>query len=351
MATYFLLGWGIVIPFAFYFPYLLLQALEVRSIVIKMSSGTSAFVVGLRTIEAMYGTSPLVVETNMRTYMIYYSSLLPFIWNPATGTRQKISSSQLLRNVASFLLSLLLLSAVLSLEMHYNFEPLGASPVHLQSFHVGWDLLSWKHVGNMYGLAVLTYATLSFGFGLTALGEQLKGCYATEPIFLNPLLTSSSPTDFWGRKWNRMIHILLKHSVFKPSNQFVTTPWAIFVTFVASGILHEYIWRLMFFRYEKDGPCHTDSENVKIEQETKDCYVPALFKLTAFFAWNGIVMLLENRLGAIFRPLSSLMPLPLVSTFVLLSALPVSHWYTGDWVHGGYFAQLSLGVWILRQKV
>jgi hypothetical protein len=34
---------------------------------------------------------------------------------------------------------------------------------------------------------------------------------------------------------------------------------------------------------------------------------------------------------------------------VVLTALPVSHWYTGDWAVGGYFQHLSVGLWLIRR--
>ena len=44
---------------------------------------------------------------------------------------------------------------------------------------------------------------------MAAFGENFQG-YATAPVFLNPLFASTSPSDFWGRKWNLTIHRNLK---------------------------------------------------------------------------------------------------------------------------------------------
>jgi hypothetical protein len=222
---------------------------------------------------------------------------------------------------------------VLSLEMNYNFEPFASSsPVKLEDFHFNLDLLSPAHLGNTYCLAVLTYLTLTFGFELAVLGEQIKGYY-TPPVFSNPLFTSTSPSDFWGRKWNKMIHRILKYGAFEPARQFVSVPAAVVFTFVVSGLVHDYSWSLIFYQH---GKC-------------LDCFVPVLLKLTAFFAWNGVVMLLERPLGPYVRPLTSRLPVAVVSTLVVLTALPVSHWYSGDWAKGGYFADLSIGVWQIRK--
>ena len=58
----------------------------------------------------------------------------------------------------------------------------------------------------------------------------------------NPLLTATSPSDFWGRKWNLIVHSVLKNGVFKPVYNFTyNRPLAVLSCFVASGLFHEWI--------------------------------------------------------------------------------------------------------------
>lgn len=334
----YLLGWGVVLPIAFALPYGVLEALNIQSRVIKMASATPTFIVGFRTVEAMYGTAPPTVESTLVTYATYYSTLVHFCWDPKSRTRRVIRFSELLANARHLAVGLLMLSAVMSFEMHYKFEPF-ASPVKLDDFHLTLDLLSPAHLGNAYCLAVLTYLTLSFGLELTAFGEQVKGYY-TAPIFANPLFTSTSPSDFWGRRWNVMIHRILKYGAFLPARQFVSVPAAVVFTFVVSGVMHDYVWSLVFYQHK---------QGINTDGRCLDCFVPVLLKLTAFFGWNGVVMLLERPLGPYLRTVSSRLPTAVVSTLVVLTALPVSHWYSGDWAKGGYFRDLSIGVWLIRK--
>ena len=329
----YMLGWGVIVPMAILFPYPMLRFLQIQNRVIKMALGTSTFIVAFRCIEAMYYTSPDVVETNVRTYVIYYSSILHFEWNPVTCRRRTIQAKELLRNFLYLVATMWLLSLVLSWEMHYNFRPF-SSPVELHEYHLNADLLQPSHLGNMYGLAVLTYLTLAFGFDLTAFGEQAKGYY-TAPLFDLPLWTSRCPSEFWSLKWNRMIHIVLKYGTFYSARQFLSTRLAVLLTFIVSGLIHDYIWTLIFYRHKEDD-IH---------------FVPVVFKLTAFFLWNGVVMLLERLVGPYVKPLTSQMPTILVSTLVVLTALPVAHWYVGDWVEGGYFYDLSIGLWTIRRQL
>ena len=190
--------------------------------------------------------------------------------------------------------------------------------------------------------SVHTYFHLLVGFELTNFGENVKG-YLTKPTFLNPLWDSTSPTDFWGRKWNLMIHNVLKYGVFLPSRKFVPTKVAILVSFIMSGLIHDYVWAVIFYHHghQRDaetGICH-------------GCFKATTLKLTAFFLWNGVILLLEKPLAKLppFTWCSAHLPRPLLSTLVLLTALPVSHWYMGDWAVGGYFNDFTIALWHVRK--
>jgi hypothetical protein len=332
----YLFGWGIVIPLSFYIPYCIVYVFHIQNKSIKLSTATTTFIVAFRCIEAMYHTSPHTVEYNINTYLIYYSSLLHFQWNHITHKRRKIRIVEFIHNTLSFIGTLILLSIVLSYEMHYNFEPFVTPIRQIDNVNFTLDIFHIGHILNMYLLAILTYLTLSFGLEITGIGEQVKGYY-TNPIFHNPLFTSRSPSDFWSRKWNNMIHTILKYGTFYPAQQYLSKRMALLLTFAMSGLMHEYVWTLIFYHHPDDDK----GEEFK--------FIPQLSKVTAFFTWNGIIMLLERPLTPYIRPISSKLPTIVVSTLVVLTALPVSHWYTGDWVVGGVFRNLSLGCWTIRK--
>jgi hypothetical protein len=81
--------------------------------------------------------------------------------------------------------------------------------VKFNKWSLTWDLLSPAHLASAYFVAVLTYFNLWIAFNAATLGENAQG-YATKSIFSNPLLTSSTPIDFWTKKWNRLVHLILK---------------------------------------------------------------------------------------------------------------------------------------------
>ena len=107
---------------------------------------------------------------------------------------------------------------------------------------------------------------------------------------------------------------------------------AMFVTFVVSGLYHEYVWMAIFYNhnhlYDEHGGCTKEG-----------CYLVEFGRVTAFFTYVGLIMALERPFGSApgVRWLSERLPTPVVSHFLILLHLPVAQWYIGDWIEGGYF--------------
>jgi len=75
----------------------------------------------------------------------------------------------------------------------------------------------------------------------------------TYEIVLNPMLKSKSPSDFWGRRWNVLVHNGLKNGVYKPTRKHTSSKLlAVVATFVVSGIIHEYVDYVMFHGHGSD---------------------------------------------------------------------------------------------------
>lgn len=340
----YIIGWCIIIPIALVFPYELLEVLQVESLVIKMAFVTPSTIVFFRCIEAMYDTSPHTVETNLGTYCIYYSSLLHFEWNKITATRKTISIQQVGVTVMKVIGIKLGLSIICSFLLHTNFKPFPSS-ISYTDYHLDniIELLQPSHILNAYLCGILVFLTLHFGFTMTAFGDEIKGFVYTKPSFLNPLYTSTSPSDFWNKKWNLMIHRILKYGCYLPTYKNIKSKYiSIAFTFFISGLLHEYTNSIMFYhRRELRNP---------ITGICDDCYQYKYGKLLAFFTWNGIVMLLERPFAKyLFANRQPQLPIPIISTLVVLTALPVGHWYFGDWIAGQYFHHLSIGLWTIRK--
>lgn len=338
----YLVGCAAVIPSVLIIPFILIDRFHIVSKVIKVSLFALPAIVVFRTVEAMHGTSPHTVESSLGTYMVYYTSMGHFEWNPKTKTRRKITSSELLSNLIRIFVHFHLLSLLLSFAMHFDFTPF-PSNVELDKFHFNLDILSPGHLGNTYVLTVITYLFTALLLELASFFvDNVRGIY-TKPVFHNPVFTSRSVTEFWGRKWNLATQGILKHGVFLPASQSsFSLPLTVGLTFLASGLMHEYIWTLMFYQHD---PVHYENE------VCLGCFHPIFFKATGFFLYNAVLMLLERAtpVGLWLTERTKSWPTILVSTLGVMTVLPVSHLFTGDWVSGGYFTDLSIGLWTFRK--
>ena len=123
----------------------------------------------------------------------------------------------------------------------------------------------------------------------------------------------------------------MKSGIFEPAKKcFQDRKAAMFLTFMMSGLYHEYCWACMFYNrshlYGPDGTCLKDNS----------CYHVQFGRVTAFFAYTGIVMLLERPLSkyALFKWLSSVLPTLAIAQLLVLIHLPFVKWYGGDWIEG-----------------
>jgi hypothetical protein len=109
-----------------------------------------------------------------------------------------------------------------------------------------------------------------------------------------------------------------------------------FGTFLASGLLHEYTLFMAEIATHKPG--HT--------------YRPKYGFQTLFFLWNFVVVLLDGMLRdkKVVQKWTAKLPKPVITALVLLTVLPISHWFTDEWLLGGFFTGVALAfpriVWV-----
>jgi hypothetical protein len=197
----YLFGWGFVIPTSCYIPFVLLEVLDIQNKVITLSASTLMTCIVFRCVEAMYNTSPEVVESGLRNYVAYCSSPIPFLWDPKTKSRKKPTLSRVSTILLEITFYFTCASLLLSILIYCDFRPIGPS-VNFDQLKLSLDLLSPAHVGNAYFHILLLYFTLGTGFNLTAFNEMVKGC-DSHKIFDSPLLLSRSTTEFWTKRWVR----------------------------------------------------------------------------------------------------------------------------------------------------
>lgn len=325
--TSYLVGYGILIPLALQLPFWALDMLELDNQMIKMSILSLPVATLFRCLEAMHNTSPRGVESCLPEYLMYAAAVVEFQRDEATGEKQRVSRRVVLTTTWQFLIKFAMLSLLMSFLLHHDFRVF-SSKLDLTSFHLmDANMIHPGQLLNNYLVAILFYLCLNLGLTGAQFINYAVG-YATVPPFRNPFLRSMSVADFWGRRWNMVAHGMYKRGVFQPLRPLVGVKASIVAVFLVSGLLHEYAWRVIFYN-SSDG----DKEVAKTSS----------LKLTAFFLWCGVTMILERP----FYSFEVRLPRPVVATLVVLTAIPVSHWFTGDLIDGGYFRHNALGLFLI----
>ena len=275
-----------------------------------------------------------------------------FVWNKKTKTVDRISGMEIARLFLDRLFHIFVLSLVLSVLIHYDYKPFD-DRVGLTSFNITPDLLSFGNIANSYLYTskktrntfvvqcekiylalispmvsfllgvVLFYFGLSTLFELNAFQQNALGL-RTERIFNDPFILSKTPTEFWTKRWNKMIHRMLKQGIFEPAKRCIPNKTAVvFLTFVVSGLYHEYCWVPMFYY-------------PKYIQEEEGGYDYQFGRVTAFFAYTGIIMTLERPIKklSIVQWMASHLPTFMIAQLLVLIHTPVVKWYGGDWIEG-----------------
>jgi len=193
----YMIGWGIIVPLSLYLPFFLFETFQIQNRVVGLSMATVMTVLFFPVIEAMYGTSPAYVTKSLSNYAGYMSSIAPYVWDPKTESRAKISTSKLIENYLRVMGAFTLASAMLSFLKEYDYRPF-PSTVKLDEMELTWELLSFNHIVNAYLSAWLIFGTLMTGFEGTTFGENIKS-FDTHRLFHRPFFQSRSPTEFWTK--------------------------------------------------------------------------------------------------------------------------------------------------------
>jgi hypothetical protein len=176
--------------------------------------------------------------------------------------------------------------------------------------------------------------------GVSLVASLLTG-YSTTEMSDRPLTASASFAEFWGRRWNRIMAGGLRRGVFQPAIKAgFPRVVAALITFLASGLFHEYILLIMTWR----GGMPNNPLGI--------AYTPKFGNQTTFFAWNGLLLVVESLLQHT-RPIVWIranFPKPILTALVLVSVLPVGHFFIDEYVASGFFSDQAWGypqfIWI-----
>lgn len=339
-----LLVYGVILPFWIVCPYCAIQLLDLRHLIFKFAVGVVVPILTLlRTTEALYGFTPKYATKSASRFVLYFSC--PVILAPdKEGELVKVPFSKTLQYLKAFLTLLFALGMYSSWMVTfehlcvYSYDGYDGAPSaddndDWYSFH---RFFTWQLYGNnlfqaiLFQLTLQTYCTgLMFFFSLLC-GSEIK------PVMNNPVFASRSPSDFWGRRWNLLVHNALKNGVFKPARRYVSKTAAVAATFLVSGILHEW---LLIALHAPMAHQQVDAEQSGSGSQCSNCVSVVYGSATIFFAWQGILVSIEALVGhwSMFTKLDKILPMPVRTALIIASGIPFAHYFADPYVRSSFF--------------
>lgn len=327
-STQFLFAFGIGIPALVMEPIYIMEFLDIRNAGIRMLFLANTITGSLKIPEALYGFTPALAKKNLYNYIIYFHCPFSIVFDPITEQPKRANLEFFSKRLKTIGREFIIVSGITSILHEYGYEYFSTKLSADSLEHSLADLFTWQHLLNNFSVAVLISVSLSKNtLGVCLLYNIFYG-YETDEVVLNPMFKSTSPSEFWGRRWNTLVHTCLKNGVYKPTRKYTSSKVAAaFAAFAVSGIIHEYVNLVMF----------------------ANSIYSFSWKQMVFFGWNGVLVTLEYRIGhwRIFNWMTCNLPQIVITALVMCAALPLAHLFTGDWILHGYFDAVYLAEPIL----
>jgi len=330
-----LVGYGIVIPLALWLPFWAIDTLDIQNIGCRLGFVSLPMTISLRCLEAMHGFVTPIETQSLWDYCISVGFILRPRVNNKTGKWVPFSFVRLLCIVKTHYVWMISFAVVYHAVMATDFYPFPTN-VEANQVLVSFDV---GHLYNTFVQAVMMNMTLSLSLsGVSALASIMTGVEFDDRVTNFPLFLADSPSDFWGRRWNNLIHVDLKRGIYKPVRSYTNNRTVASVSaFVVSGVLHEYVWKVLFFATTAQA-----SEISGVDSCCPTCYCDTwVGKQLVFFGWNGVLIGLEYVVGDQLSVLTGHLPSLLRSHLVVLLSLPVGHLFTADITKAKYFQGLA----------
>lgn len=337
-STAYLWGYGLFLPFWLAWPLVVNPLLGFRNLLFKfIVGGIVPTVVEFKLLEAIHGCCPAFATESLSSFVLYFSSVLLFERDEKTKLPIPTTNRLKFQHLASFLTCLVctgLFQSILTPFQDFNVfgEPVGYGSSDWWSWR---RLLSWELYANslMHAILFQLYLTL-YCQGLTLFWHVVGG-YQTQPAMINPLGKSTSPSEFWGRRWNRIVHHVLKGGIYKPLRKHgVSSKIAMLWTFLLSGAFHEWLLCGIFYT-----TCVEDPEGAS-------CYHPFYGGALVFFGWQALLVALEHHFGSssILQSISRSLPSPVRTILIVLLGVPMAHFFLEPYVRSVFFRHGQMGL-------
>lgn len=314
-------------------PYALIDSIGIQNTAVRFSIVCPFVVYLFRTLEAMTGFVPKGRDASFRLYCIYFAAPAELLYDDKTQKliqATKVDMIQSCFDLVKCIMSITLLCSVFSPS---GYQPFGESNAgeFFEGVVVG-DVLDIRHLGNNFVMAFFFQSGLALGFSMIGHTVQMMTGYKVLKAMRNPLLEATGVADFWGRRWNLLIHHVLKRGVYKPVRKYASALTASLAVFIASGLFHEWMVHAAFL-YKRE-----NTEGVVSGSNT------------AFFVWNFVIIACERMLASTtaVKSLGRVMPQFMITFFVIMCALPFAHWFGWPYLRANFFSDYEALVPVLR---
>lgn len=267
-----------------------------------------------RTLEASSGYAPHGATKSLGMYVTYYTFPGEILFDPKTSMPLKATRKDTIRNFTRLLRAIIVNSLLFSFLSHFDYTPFGRESRHY---------LHPKHIGNCFFIALYFQQCLEFMDALASTMSSAISGIKSAKMMDSPVLKSESIADFWSRRWNYLVHCVLKRSVYKPVRRYGSVTFASLAVFLASGLIHE------FLNYSVE--VHN-----RMEVPTDSIYKPSNIRLgsnLAFFVWAFAISSIERALGSFLSMGISPRAVPF---FVVMTSLPFAFWFVEPYFQGRF---------------
>lgn len=253
-----------------------------------------------RLLELMFSTGPKGFDVSAKNFIVYFVAQVEVCFDDKAQLMPR-PAGMLWRIIWELLQTAMFCLATLSIGRATDYTPMldsGTDAANLPLFGFPYSLpSSWLQALNVFLM-------LNISMTFQRLVIAVLGFNSME-VMRNPLMRSTSVRDFWGRRWNLLIHKLMKRTFFTPfaARSRLARHAGGLLAFVASGLFHEYMW--LAVNWGSAG----------------DSYLPGgpmLFFFAQFALGAVEAMLAGTALGRV----ASELPVPLKAIFTTAAILP-----------------------------
>ena len=310
----------------------------------------------------MYGFAPAYATKSSLDYVLYFGTIVP-VTRDKLGAYEKADvyyALSILRNFIVYLCLMGTLQSIVTPSKLFVFGP----PVSREEWFSVSTLVNPTMWGNSLVIAgkylcvvfeksrrldhriynrKLSHRTLlllrptalikmylaTYVEGLKLVTTIITGCKVQE-IMRNPLLKSKSPIDFWSRRWNLLIHTVLKGGVYKPIRKYYSSTVAIIGSFLASGLFHEWLVHSIFLpiadQIDENGDCPS-------------CFYPVYGGTTLFFLWQAGLVAGEIMFGTskLVKMITANVPGPARTAMVIAMGVPPAAYFCEPYARSDFF--------------